>query len=469
MDPNDTTQDSPEPPYLPPLQFLQSPQVDVGVNCIKVREPAASQSALVLVTDVVDDDDGFAHTELEIQSLYMKEAIKQCVPSFAGLDIERKSILLHDEPRCLFHHRDALIKYHQHCADNNRRDAALHVKFLLDYMFNTLSSDIRHFTQFMDNPLMQPALDYFSLWMAFVPGELFAGFTKHHYAQYAGVAELLSDNRNLSSDGEEDWFPQRSTKVNGRIIIDGKACYEARPSLEPCLLTTEKWFRTELGQHLKMSDEEYMICSDVAAGYSLEQKKWGFFSVDSIQDIEFNDDAFDSLIIQEDSKKMMLALVKSHAEGELAFDDVIKGKGKGLIFLLYGEPGTGKTLTAESIADYTRMPLLRMDAAILGLNMTEVQENLASTFSTAERWNAITLLDEADVFLEQRRLADMERNRLVAAFLQVLEYFSGIIFLTTNRIDFFDKAFKTFLLGLVSKSALKYFIEVSSIHSQETI
>jgi len=95
-----------------------------------------------------------------------------------------------------------------------------------------------------------------------------------------------------------------------------------------------------------MSDEEYMICSDVAAGYSLEQKKWGFFSVDSIQDIEFNDDAFDSLIIQEDSKKMMLALVKSHAEGELAFDDVIKGKGKGLIFLLYGEPGTGKTLTA---------------------------------------------------------------------------------------------------------------------------
>jgi len=60
------------------------------------------------------------------------------------------------------------------------------------------------------------------------------------------------------------------------------------------------------------------------------------------------------------------------------------------------------------------MPLLRMDAAILGLNMTEVQENLASTFSTAERWNAITLLDEADVFLEQRRLADMERNRLVA-------------------------------------------------------
>ncbi len=51
------------------------------------------------------------------------------------------------------------------------------------------------------------------------------------------------------------------------------------------------------------------------------------------------------------------------------------------------------------------------------------------------------LIDEADVFLEQRSLHDMERNAMVAVFLRHIEYYRGILFLTTNRIKTFDEAF----------------------------
>ena len=48
---------------------------------------------------------------------------------------------------------------------------------------------------------------------------------------------------------------------------------------------------------------------------------------------------------------------------------------------------------------------------------------------------------QADVFLEQRSLHDLERNAMVAIFLRHVEYYRGILFLTTNRISTFDEAF----------------------------
>merc|ERR1711939_202393 len=59
------------------------------------------------------------------------------------------------------------------------------------------------------------------------------------------------------------------------------------------------------------------------------------------------------------------------------------------------------------------------------------------------RWNALLLLDEADIFLEQRSLHELERNKLVSIFLRVLEYYEGIMFLTTNRVNTFDTAFQS--------------------------
>ena len=51
------------------------------------------------------------------------------------------------------------------------------------------------------------------------------------------------------------------------------------------------------------------------------------------------------------------------------------------------------------------------------------------------------LIDEADVYLEARQPGDLKRNGLVSVFLRSVEYYKGILFLTTNRVGHFDDAF----------------------------
>jgi hypothetical protein len=130
-------------------------------------------------------------------------------------------------------------------------------------------------------------------------------------------------------------------------MIDCQTFSEARPSHQPYLIPSEKVFRVDLGHHLEMTDEEYMICADAVAGYSFDEKKWGWFNIVRIRDIQFDRNAFSSLILDEDQKKTILSLISSYGEDDaMTFDDIIRGKGQGLVILLHGEPGTGKTLTA---------------------------------------------------------------------------------------------------------------------------
>lgn len=70
-----------------------------------------------------------------------------------------------------------------------------------------------------------------------------------------------------------------------------------------------------------------------------------------------------------------------------------------------------------------------------------MEKELTKWFSLAEQWSAILLIDECDVFLERRNFADIKRNGVVAAFLRKMEYFGGLLFLTTNRIGQIDEAF----------------------------
>lgn len=72
--------------------------------------------------------------------------------------------------------------------------------------------------------------------------------------------------------------------------------------------------------------------------------------------------------------------------------------------------------------------------------MEALESQLSLIFDLAGHWNALLLLDEADVFLEQRSLHDVHRNALVSVFLRTLEYYQGIMFLTTNRLKHIDDA-----------------------------
>ncbi|KAI8307240.1 hypothetical protein K4K59_011128 [Colletotrichum sp. SAR11_240] len=99
-------------------------------------------------------------------------------------------------------------------------------------------------------------------------------------------------------------------------------------------------------------------------------------------------------------------------------DDIITGKGNGLIVLLHGSPGTGKTLTAESVAEIAEKPLYRVTCGDIGTQAQDVEKYLATVLYLDKLWDCVLLLDEADVFLEERTFADLQRNSLVSVFLR---------------------------------------------------
>lgn len=106
----------------------------------------------------------------------------------------------------------------------------------------------------------------------------------------------------------------------------------------------------EKGDHRKLSEDDILICHNIVYGFSLATKKWGTLFLSSIRDIDFDHTAFESLVIPQHQKDLIRTLVKEHQNPESTFDDIIKGKGKGLVFLLHGDPGVGKTLTAGKVS-----------------------------------------------------------------------------------------------------------------------
>ncbi|TFY60688.1 hypothetical protein EVG20_g7330 [Dentipellis fragilis] len=201
---------------------------------------------------------------------------------------------------------------------------------------------------------------------------------------------------------------------------------------------------------MEIRDHEYMLMSPRIYGWSLTDRQWLTFSVDSVGDIEWSPSMFDQLDMDTDNKGILRALVEEHAgrgseadKNAVKFDDFVHGKGMGLIFNLHGPPGVGKTLTAEAVSEVTQRPLYVTGSGDLGTNADKLDQSLTRVFALAVRWAAVVLIDEADVYLEQRNLHEIERNAMVAVFLRKLEYYPGILFLTTNRVTVFDQAMKS--------------------------
>ena len=165
--------------------------------------------------------------------------------------------------------------------------------------------------------------------------------------------------------------------------------------------------------------------------------------MDRLQDIKWSTESFDSLVLGDKQKSLIRSLVKQHKRRAALFDDIVVGKGKGLIGLLSGNPGCGKTLTAEAVAEITHRPLYVVSAGELGTDPAIMDKSLTNILELAKTWDAVLLLDEAEVFLQRRNLTNVDRNALVSIFLRQLEYYQGILILTTNLIAHCDPAFES--------------------------
>ena len=192
-----------------------------------------------------------------------------------------------------------------------------------------------------------------------------------------------------------------------------------------------------------LTEEQCMITTSLARGFSFSEKEFFDFFIDKLQPVDWNPNCFDELVLPKTQKELVKALVATHVQDSFKFDDIVKGKGKGLILVLHGPPGVGKTLTAETVAEYCKRPLYAVSSGDLGTYSSALDKSLGRITDLASTFKAVLLIDEADVFLERRSLHDLSRNSLVSIFLRELEHYEGILFLTTNRVETFDEAFKS--------------------------
>ncbi|KAL4947949.1 hypothetical protein BDW69DRAFT_103403 [Aspergillus filifer] len=245
-------------------------------------------------------------------------------------------------------------------------------------------------------------------------------------AKPASGRALLPLSLNGSSDSDQDSEPSQSSDEEGTTNVD-TTCY----------------LKTILQTKYGCSDVHLIYPARYPA-YVLAQKKWAWIAVDKIKPIKWNGESFGSLQMDERTKNLVGSLVSVHHKKDMApFDDIIQGKGQGLIFLFHGEPGLGKTLTAESLAEHVEKPLYAVSGGELSTDVATLDNKINSIFKITTKWNAIVLLDEADVVMAKRTTQEIERNAIVAVFLRTIEYFQGILILTTNRKEDFDDAFQS--------------------------
>ncbi|KAI1406381.1 hypothetical protein F4819DRAFT_245501 [Hypoxylon fuscum] len=240
-------------------------------------------------------------------------------------------------------------------------------------------------------------------------------------------------------DGVEMW--QRRENLNVDMFLrqrtKGTRTYEMKPNA------------------LELREEDLVLLPKRMFAYALRERRFVPVNTHFLKPIRREQGVFENLKILKDYKDIVRGLVASHFQKktlerryvdmstEGPSQDLIQNKGRGLVVLLHGVPGVGKTATAEAVAMEYRKPLFVITCGDLGLTPSEVESSLSNVFRLAHLWDCVLLLDEADVFLAQRSKTDMKRNALVSVFLRVLEYYNGLLFLTTNRVGTIDEAFKS--------------------------
>ena len=167
--------------------------------------------------------------------------------------------------------------------------------------------------------------------------------------------------------------------------------------------------------------------------------------VDDIQPYRYQPELKQKLILPPEQTDLIDILT---AEMDVLMDDIVEGKSGGTTVLCAGPAGVGKTLTAEVYSEIIQRPLYRVHSGQLGLNVGEMETALKNTLTRAQRWGAVMLIDEADVYIK-RRDDNIAANAVVGVFLRVLEYFNGLLFLTTNRVNDIDEAITSRCIALI--------------------
>lgn len=228
---------------------------------------------------------------------------------------------------------------------------------------------------------------------------------------------------------EDDNYSRRGLELSGRRVIhdlEGKDYDPARRHAESYIFDDD----ADAGGVGPVPEHP------VVKVFDLRTHEFFWVHADNMTPYEYDKTLREKLILPATHRDLLDVLTTDLG----AFvNDFIEGKSAGNVILCKGIPGVGKTLTAEVYAELIDRPLYAIHSGALGTTAEDIEKNLRIIFQRGKRWDCVLLLDEADVFVVQRGNS-IEQNAIVAEFLRTLEYFDGLLFMTTNRPDDIDEA-----------------------------
>ncbi|UCV18129.1 AAA family ATPase [Ferribacterium limneticum] len=241
--------------------------------------------------------------------------------------------------------------------------------------------------------------------------------------------ESILGERVLALDATGDIMAKFVRRVQRNSRLSGKEEAE----IEETQAGIAKGLFTELPVHF------YMLM------FHLDLHHYVWVHVDDMEPYAYQPELKTKLVLPPEQTDLIDILT---AEMDVLMDDIVSGKSGGTTVLCAGPPGVGKTLTAEVYSEIIRRPLYRVHSGQLGLNVAAMEVALKEVLTRAQRWGAVMLIDEADVYIKKRD-DNITMNAVVGVFLRVLEYFNGLLFLTTNRVDDIDEAIVSRCIALI--------------------
>lgn len=280
---------------------------------------------------------------------------------------------------------------------------------------------------------------------------------RHDFAEYQDPRDEQTYCRTRTSECSiQTWSDSKRTRLlrtesDELVLEDDCALQEAYR-----YINTDPYLRQiTRPSNLRMDhDSDLALIPPWAHIYSFEQGSFESVDVCRLTPTDFKNNAFEQLQLPHTDKAIIQAAVHSHlrrqnldraisngSKQQLKGQDFIIGKGRGLLIMLHGAPGVGKTATAEAIAQQISRPLFPVSCSDMNQSRdtSGIERRLDQVFRLAHKWDCVLLMDEADVFLSERNMNNWN-NSLVSIFLRKLEYCNGMLFLTTNRIGKLDGA-----------------------------
>jgi SpoVK/Ycf46/Vps4 family AAA+-type ATPase len=168
--------------------------------------------------------------------------------------------------------------------------------------------------------------------------------------------------------------------------------------------------------------------------------------------------SWDDIVLPHDSLAQLREMINTMKKQAVVYNQWGFGQklaiGKGLKALFAGEPGTGKTMSADILAHDLGLDLYKIDlSTVVDKYIGETEKNIGRIFDEAATSNAILFFDEADSLFGKRSEVkdshDRHANIQTGYLLQRMESFDGVVILATNLRSNIDEAFTRRLHFLV--------------------